>query len=75
VIDTCWKPHPGYSERDILCGPLDVILDPEGWLAYAEHELNRLSFVIERRGTDQELERQKELYRSAVNDMKKSRFI
>lgn len=75
AIDTCWKPHSQYSERDILCGPMEAILDPEGWLAYACHELDRLAFVIERRGRDTELERQKELYQSAVDDMKKSRSI
>ena len=71
AIDTCRAPHARYSEQDILCGPADAVIDPEGWLAYADHEIRRLSFVIERRGADEELEQQKGLYLKASENMKK----
>ena len=70
-IDTSFGEHRPYSEQDILCGPVEKIMDREGWLAYAAHEISRLSFVIERRGSDAALEAQRALFEAAAEQLKK----
>ena len=59
-----------YSEQDILCGALHTIADPESWTAFAEHEISRLSFILERRGNDPQLEQQRKHYINALEQMK-----
>ena len=66
--------HPGapeaYSEQDFLCGALHTISDPESWSAFIGHEIERLSFILERRGSDPQLEQQRRLYLDAIEQMK-----
>ena len=67
--------YPGaaesYTEQDLLCGALHTISDPESWKAFAEHEIDRLSFILGRRGSDPQLEQHKNLYINALEQMKK----
>ncbi|MBQ9329233.1 MAG: SAM-dependent methyltransferase [Solobacterium sp.] len=46
--------HSPYNETDLLCGPMDAIKDIDAWMEYADHELERLSFVNEKRGGDKD---------------------
>ena len=62
--------HRTLSQRDLLCGPAEAILDPDGFVAYAEHEIGRIAFVIERRGGDSELEQQLKLFQEACSEQK-----
>ena len=58
IVEFSCRKHSPYSEREILCGPLDAIRDSDAFQNQVAHELNRLRFVNERRGGDSQIQKQ-----------------
>ena len=70
-IDFGAEAHRPYTERDLLCGPVEAVIDPAGFLTYAEHEIGRLTFVIGRRGGDPQAEQERAWFQEACEEIKK----